>query len=420
MHSITGLPCTPSQDYHALHHRITMHSITGLPCTPSQDYHALHHRITMHSITGLPCTPSQDTMHSITGLPCTPSQDYHALHHRITMHSITGLPCHSRWLPAPDGIQPRAARLGSTTPQVSHPPLVYRKERLQQTIFTPGQGNPGFAAHVIENGLFDPGWGLGCRRHHQRKARGCIHHPGPQAQRVQWAGAAGSATPARPPLIHLLHQPLCLPAPHAAAACAINASGHGGSKRNKSQAQRMLRRRLPGAGVAVPFSNIGPRVLLCPDGRPLWCKARGPGGDCDGPNRRPVGHEGSLSTRSPAGAAQRSLAGGRERGRHEDACPGPCSGPQEHAPRAGAWPCNGLRGRAAGVQQGLVVEFHDEITRDCEQKKGNRENFCGVPGWHVHHRGLVCRDALEGKGWTGGWRRLPKRLGTVTVGYKCH
>ena len=35
-------------------------------------------------------------------------------------------------------------------------------------------------------------------------------------------------------------------------------------------------------------------------------------------------------------------------------------------------------------------------------------------------------DALEGdlrggprSGWTGGWRRLPKRLGAVTVGYKC-
>ena len=30
------------------------------------------------------------------------------------------------------------------------------------------------------------------------------------------------------------------------------------------------------------------------------------------------------------------------------------------------------------------------------------------------------RDALEGKGPRGGWRRLPKRLGAVTVGYKCH
>ena len=36
------------------------------------------------------------------------------------------------------------------------------------------------------------------------------------------------------------------------------------------------------------------------------------------------------------------------------------------------------------------------------------------------------RDALEGdlrggprRGSTGGWRRLPKRLGAVTVGYKC-
>ena len=37
-------------------------------------------------------------------------------------------------------------------------------------------------------------------------------------------------------------------------------------------------------------------------------------------------------------------------------------------------------------------------------------------------------DALEGKdlrggpgsGWTGSWRRLPKRLGAVTVGHKCH
>ena len=25
-----------------------------------------------------------------------------------------------------------------------------------------------------------------------------------------------------------------------------------------------------------------------------------------------------------------------------------------------------------------------------------------------------------GGGWIGGWRRLPKRLGAVTVGYKCH
>ena len=23
-------------------------------------------------------------------------------------------------------------------------------------------------------------------------------------------------------------------------------------------------------------------------------------------------------------------------------------------------------------------------------------------------------------GWIGGWRRLPNRLGAVTVGYKCH
>ena len=30
------------------------------------------------------------------------------------------------------------------------------------------------------------------------------------------------------------------------------------------------------------------------------------------------------------------------------------------------------------------------------------------------------RVPLEGKGWRGGWRRLPKRLGAVTVGYNNH
>ena len=39
------------------------------------------------------------------------------------------------------------------------------------------------------------------------------------------------------------------------------------------------------------------------------------------------------------------------------------------------------------------------------------------PGMHQKGRGL--RGGHKG-GWGGGWRRLPKRLGPVTVGYKCH
>ena len=38
------------------------------------------------------------------------------------------------------------------------------------------------------------------------------------------------------------------------------------------------------------------------------------------------------------------------------------------------------------------------------------------PGMHQKGRDL---RGSPGSGWTGGWRRLPKRLGAVTVGYKC-
>ena len=39
------------------------------------------------------------------------------------------------------------------------------------------------------------------------------------------------------------------------------------------------------------------------------------------------------------------------------------------------------------------------------------------PGMHWRGSGL---SGGPRSGWTGGWRRLPKRLGAVTVGYKCH
>ena len=41
----------------------------------------------------------------------------------------------------------------------------------------------------------------------------------------------------------------------------------------------------------------------------------------------------------------------------------------------------------------------------------------GRAGMHEKRRGL--RGSPRG-GWAGGWRRLPKRLGAVTVRYKCH
>ena len=37
----------------------------------------------------------------------------------------------------------------------------------------------------------------------------------------------------------------------------------------------------------------------------------------------------------------------------------------------------------------------------------------------MHWKGRHLRGGPRG-GWTGGWRRLPKRLRAVTVGYKCH
>ena len=43
--------------------------------------------------------------------------------------------------------------------------------------------------------------------------------------------------------------------------------------------------------------------------------------------------------------------------------------------------------------------------------------FAEAPGMHWNGRDL--RGGPR-SGWTGGWRRLPKRLGAVTVGYKCH
>ena len=37
----------------------------------------------------------------------------------------------------------------------------------------------------------------------------------------------------------------------------------------------------------------------------------------------------------------------------------------------------------------------------------------------MHSKGRDLRGGPSG-GQTGGWRRLPKRLGAVIVGYKCH
>ena len=39
------------------------------------------------------------------------------------------------------------------------------------------------------------------------------------------------------------------------------------------------------------------------------------------------------------------------------------------------------------------------------------------PGMHQKGRDL---GGGPRSGSTGGWRRLPKRVGAVTVGYKCH
>ena len=89
----------------------------------------------------------------------------------------------------------------------------------------------------------------------------------------------------------------------------------------------------------------------------------------------------------------------------------------------GAWQAGG-RTRPQGVARaashaptqassgGVSAPIGDSLTHRVE-----KVGPCGDP-----------RDALEGKdlrggprsGWAGGWRRLPKRLGAVTVGYKCH
>ena len=37
----------------------------------------------------------------------------------------------------------------------------------------------------------------------------------------------------------------------------------------------------------------------------------------------------------------------------------------------------------------------------------------------MHWKGRDLKDGPRGS-LTGGWRRLPKRLDAVTVGYKCH
>ena len=42
----------------------------------------------------------------------------------------------------------------------------------------------------------------------------------------------------------------------------------------------------------------------------------------------------------------------------------------------------------------------------------------GLPQRCIRREGTS--EVAHSSGWTGGWRRLPKRLGAVTVGYKCH
>ena len=50
---------------------------------------------------------------------------------------------------------------------------------------------------------------------------------------------------------------------------------------------------------------------------------------------------------------------------------------------------------------------------------GGNSSFRGGGGAGMHQKGRgVKNGATSGK--TGGWRRLPKRLWAVTVGYKCH
>ena len=48
-----------------------------------------------------------------------------------------------------------------------------------------------------------------------------------------------------------------------------------------------------------------------------------------------------------------------------------------------------------------------------------RSNTCLVGGAGLHEKETGLRGGPRG-GWVGGGRGLPKRLGVVAVGYKCH
>ena len=79
---------------------------------------------------------------------------------------------------------------------------------------------------------------------------------------------------------------------------------------------------------------------------------------------------------------------------------------------------------AAAVRNPLLrAKLHKEIDRESFATNVKGEMLPGKlspddPPPGMHWKGRDLRGGPSGQ--TGGWRRLPKRLGAVTVGYKCH
>ena len=55
------------------------------------------------------------------------------------------------------------------------------------------------------------------------------------------------------------------------------------------------------------------------------------------------------------------------------------------------------------------------VALDCGRRMTGRGTGLRTPRPGMHWKG-----SGPSSRWAGGWRRLPKRLGAVTVGYKCH
>ena len=72
--------------------------------------------------------------------------------------------------------------------------------------------------------------------------------------------------------------------------------------------------------------------------------------------------------------------------------------------------------QAIGPRHPPSGQMHGKNNRQWRGANRRRQLWAAA---EMHWKGNDRKGDPRG-GYTGGWRRLPERLGAVTVGYKCH